>query len=158
MKNGSREDTAERSAAGEDTLSFLGVLWALEHALQTGSKRMAHRLGVTGTQRFTVRMLGRNPGLGAGELAELLHDHPSTLTGVIQRLVEHGLVERRTDPEDRRRVLLDLTDQGREVDALREGTIESAVGSALQSLPPEHVRVAREVLQAVIGALEGLPR
>ena len=138
-----------------EPLELLGVLWALEHALQSASKRMAQRLGVTGTQRFVLRMLGRNPGLGAGELAELLHDHPSTLTGVLHRLVDHGLVTRKTDPADRRRVLLNLTEAGRTVDTLREGTIEASVARAISKLPVHSIAEARMVLETVILELEG---
>jgi DNA-binding MarR family transcriptional regulator len=135
-------------------LTFLGELWALEHALQAASKRMAARLSITGTQRFVVRMLGRLPGIGAGELAELMHDHPSTITGVLQRLVQQGLVARRTHPEDRRRAVLHLTDAGRRFDQLREGTIEAAVDKALRSATPEDVVAARRILAAVVAALD----
>lgn len=139
-------------------LAFLGELWALEHALQTASKKMAARIGVTGTQRFVIRMLGQNPGLGAGELAELLHDHPSTLTGVIQRLVEHGFVVRKSDPADRRRVLLDLTDAGRALDGMSHGTIESAVGAALARMSPDAVEQTHVVLKAVVEEIERLSK
>ncbi len=139
---------------GEDVLAFLGVLWGLEHALQGASKRMAGRLGITGTQRFVIRMLGRQPGIGAGELAELLHDHPSTTTGVLRRLSEQGLIVRRVHPSDRRRAVLHLTEEGRAFDALRSGTIEGAVSQALAGLSAEDVAAARRVIDAVVGALD----
>ncbi|HMV67615.1 MAG TPA: MarR family transcriptional regulator [Myxococcota bacterium] len=154
MKTPSSENTNVSDPGAEDALEFLGDLWSLEHALHTASKRMALRFGVTGTQRFVVRMLGRNPGMGAGELAERMHDHPSTLTGVLQRLVEAGLIERRVDAADRRRAVLNLSARGRELDALREGTIEAAVGAALARLDPAHVAIARAVLAEVVASLD----
>ena len=84
-------------------LEFLRLLWQVDHALQRRSKRMAKELGLTGPQRLVVRIVGRFPGLPAGELAELLHVHPSTLTGILARLERGGWIARRADPRDRRR-------------------------------------------------------
>src|SRR5580704_311880 len=67
-------------------LDFLKLLWALDHGLQTASRDMERRLGVTGPQRMVIRIVGRFPGISAGELASVLHVHPSTLTGVLRRL------------------------------------------------------------------------
>src|SRR6266540_480401 len=90
-------------------LEFMRALWALDHALQSASKRMESRLGITAPQRLVVRIVGRFPGISAGEVAEILHVHPSTLTGVLKRLEGRGFVARRADPRDARRALLGLT-------------------------------------------------
>lgn len=133
----------------EAALSVLGELWALDHALQVASKRMLARLGVTGPQRVVIRMVGRNPGIGAGALARLVHDHPSTLTGVLQRLEEQGLLERESDPQDRRRARFTLTPAGQVVDRVQEGTIESTVRHTLAELSPDDVDAARRFLRAL---------
>src|SRR6516165_11555492 len=113
-------------------LDFMRALWALDHALQSASKRMETRLGVTAPQRLVVRIVGRFPGISAGEVAEILHVHPSTLTGVLKRLEARGIVSRRADPRDARRALLALTARGRELDRLRSGTVEAVVRRVLQ--------------------------
>ena len=128
-------------------LGFMRALWALDHSLQSASKRMEARLGVTAPQRLVVRILGRFPGISAGEVSEILHLHPSTLTGILQRLVERGLVHRSADPEDARRALLELTAKGRQLDALRSGTVEAAVRRALQRLPTRSVRAVEEAAE-----------
>lgn len=130
------------------------MIWAVEHALQAASKRMSTRFNVTGTQRFVVRMVGRNPGLGAGELAAQLHDHPSTLTGVLHRLVDRGVLHRTVDAHDRRRARLELTELGRKVDALHEGTIEHAVSVALSRISQADVEVTRRVFDTLVSALD----
>jgi DNA-binding MarR family transcriptional regulator len=135
-------------------MEFLQILWAVEHELQAASKRMRARLGVTGPQRLVLRMLGHNPRLRPGELARLLHDHPSTLTGVLQRLEDRGLITREIDAADRRSTLLHLTATGREVDSVRDGTIEASVGRALARLSPEQLAAAREVLETIVRELE----
>lgn len=136
-----------------DVLEFMRVLWALDHGLQRRSKRMAATLGITGPQRLAIRVIGRWPRVSAGKLAEILHLHPSTLTGVLDRLVAAGLVERSRDPDDLRRMLLTLTPKGRRADAATEGTVEAAVRRVLARLPPARVEAARELLRALAGAL-----
>jgi DNA-binding MarR family transcriptional regulator len=50
-----------------------------------------------------------------GSLAQAFGLDPSTITRQVQSLEQAGLVERRTDPQDRRASLLDLTSEGQEV-------------------------------------------
>src|SRR5438552_13238293 len=112
-------------------LDFMRLLWALDHALQSASKRMEATHGITGPQRLVVRIVGRFPGIAAGRVAEILHVHPSTLTGVLRRLEGRGVLQRRTDPRDARRALFMLTARGRKLDTLKTGTVEQAVRRVL---------------------------
>ncbi|HUG55264.1 MAG TPA: MarR family transcriptional regulator, partial [Vicinamibacteria bacterium] len=112
------------------------LLWALNHGYDSASKRMARTIGVTGPQRLVVRMIGCFPGISAGELAALLHSHPSTLTGVLRRLEVRRLITRASDPRDGRRAQFGLTTGGRRIDRIRTGTIEAAIRGALQGSPP----------------------
>src|SRR4051812_16396620 len=95
-----------------DVLQFMRILWAIVHGLQKGSKRMTTSLGITGPQRLVLRVVGLFPGVSAGSLASVLHVHPSTLTGVLQRLVAQGLIVRTEDRADRRKSVLALTAKG----------------------------------------------
>jgi len=135
-------------------LEFMRLIWRLDHALQRTSRRMQVSLGLTSPQRLVIRVLGRFPGMRAGQLAEMLCVHPSTLTPVLQRLERQGLVVRRRDPRDGRRALLGLTAKGRQFDHDTEGTVENAVRVALTELPEQKVRAAAEVIQAVCASLQ----
>jgi MarR family transcriptional regulator, organic hydroperoxide resistance regulator len=135
-------------------LDFMKLLWAVDHGLQSTSKRMEAKMGVTGPQRLVIRIVGRYPGISAGQLAEIMQLHPSTLTGVLKRLQERGIIERRADPNDGRRALLGLTARGRELDSLRTGTVEAAVRQALKSMPRRKLDAAQDVLAAVAEALQ----
>jgi DNA-binding MarR family transcriptional regulator len=129
------------------------LIWALDHALQKASKRMSSTIGVTGPQRLVIRIVARFPGIPAGQIAQLLHIHPSTLTGVLKRLERQGLVRRRPDPKDRRRAFLGITKEGRRVDAVGAGTVEAAVQQVLRDTPRAKVSSAREILIALAEAL-----
>lgn len=130
------------------------LLWAVAHGLDTASKRMGADLGVTGPQRLVVRLIGHYTRLSPGELAELLHVHPSSLTGVLSRLERSKLLHRRRDPGDGRRAILSLTARGRALNARRAGTVEESVRRALAAQSPRKLTAAGEVLAAIAGALE----
>ncbi len=130
-------------------LDFMRLLWAVDHGLQSVSKRTEARHGVTGPQRVSIRVLGRHPNLAAGELARILHLHPSTLTGIVRRLVARKLVERVVDRRDRRRVLLRLTARGRALDRLEPGTAEAAAERVLARLGRRSLLAATKVLQTL---------
>ena len=130
-------------------LEFMRLLWALDHALHSTSKWMEARLGITGPQRLVIRMIGRFPGVSAGALADLLHVHPSTLTGVLRRLTGRGAIRRTADPRDSRRALFWLTARGQSIDRLRSGTVEAAVTRALARAPARNLAAARTMLARV---------
>ena len=130
-------------------LDFMRLLWALDHGLQRRSKRMEVEIGVTGMQRIILRLIGRYPDIAAGRLAELVHVHPSTLTGVLKRLVDRGFIKRERDANDARVSRFKLMPPGETIDSTQAGTVEAAVRRALARIPAESVDAARTVLAAV---------
>lgn len=108
-------------------LEFMRVIWGLDHALQRMSKRLEAHLGITSPQRLVLRIVGRTPGISAGDLARILHVHPSTLTGVLRRLETRQLLVRTDDPSDGRRALFRLSPAGERLDVSSPGTVEAAV-------------------------------
>ena len=134
-------------------LDFMRLLWALDHALQSASKRMESNFGMTGPQRLVMRIVGRFPGIAAGRVAQILHVHPSTLTGILKRLEARGLLQRRADPRDARRALFILTPRGRKLDTVRTGIVEQAVRRVLAT-DPDKVAAAQEVLLALSEELD----
>jgi trehalose-phosphatase len=147
------EETDELAIIGR-ALDFMRLLWAVDHGLHRTSKRMATTLGITAPQRLVIRIVGRFPAISAGRLAEILHIHPSTLTGILERLEARGLVERRPDPRDARRAFLGLSSKGRELDREREGTIEAAIYEALSQVSDRQIEAARTVLGSIQRVLD----
>jgi DNA-binding MarR family transcriptional regulator len=129
-----------------EVLDFMRLIWALHHALQRRSKRMRGAIGVTGPQRLVIRIVTRFPGIPAGQIAQLLHVHPSTLTGVLKRLERQGLVLRRPDPRDGRRASLGITEKGKRIDVAAAGTVEAAVARVLARTSRARLAAARAVL------------
>ncbi len=140
-----------------EVLDFMRLLWAVDHGLQSTSKRMESTLGITGPQRLVLRLVGRFPGITAGMLAQILHVHPSTLTGVLKRLEKRGLLERKSDPLDGRKALFALTDVGRDLDNPSTGTVEAAVQRVLSRMTRTRILHTQDVLTALAEELGGVP-
>lgn len=135
-------------------LDFLARIWRVNHAMQRVSNRMARDLGLTGQQRLVVRCIGKYPGLAASQLAASLHLDRGTISSALNRLEERGLIERRADPGDGRRVTLGLTKEGRAIDRPTEHTIEAAVEHLVRGITKQDLAVTARVLGALADALD----
>jgi DNA-binding MarR family transcriptional regulator len=96
-----------------DSIGFL--ISDVSRLLRRRFDERARTLGATRTQWKALLHVSRNEGLNQGALAELLEVEPITLTRMVDRLEEAGLIERRRDPADRRAWRLHLTDKARPV-------------------------------------------
>jgi DNA-binding MarR family transcriptional regulator len=131
------------------TLGFMSAVWRLNHALERTSKHMEAALGVTGQQRMIIRIVGRYPAITAGELARALWIDAGTLSAALKRLEARKLVERRRSADDRRKVMLYLTPEGKTFDVPAAATVESAVATTLAGIPEDVATSARQVLEAL---------
>jgi DNA-binding MarR family transcriptional regulator len=139
----------------DPTLDFMRILWTLEHGLQSASKRMESSLGITGPQRLVLRIINKHPGISAGDLAHIAKLHPSTITGIVQRLVKKNLITVERDAGDNRRVRLGLRPEARPYTRTMKGTVEATVKKTLDALPAQQLQHARSVLSSLAAALEG---
>ncbi len=90
-------------------------LEALRELVSTGARVnhvIARRAGISGTELVTLEHLAREQ-IGPAEVARRLEVSTAAATGIVDRLVAHGHVERRPHTADRRRTELVLTDSGR---------------------------------------------
>ena len=102
-----------------DSLGFL--IGDVSRLMRRRFDERARAIGVTRAQWRALLTLSRNEGVNQGMLAELIDVEPITLCRMVDRLQEAGLVERRTDPADRRAWRIFLTQAARPILAdLRE--------------------------------------
>jgi MarR family transcriptional regulator for hemolysin len=83
--------------------------------MRTYVDQRARELGMTRAQWAVLARIDRNEGVRQGELADTLDLQPITVTRLIDRLCDSGLIERRPDPSDRRAKRLYLTPAARPV-------------------------------------------
>lgn len=158
VRGDARRAIPARRRALEPALEVMEALWALDHALQERERGAAGRFGITRSQRVVLRIVGQRPGVSAGDLSRILHVHPSTLTPVLHRLVEAGLLGRAPDPVDRRRAVLRLSRRGKRIDEICAKRIDAVMSAALSRMDQADVAAMRRVLTELAEALaEGEP-
>jgi DNA-binding MarR family transcriptional regulator len=141
---------------GDRVLQVMRLIWAVDHQLHSVSKRMERSIGLTVPQRMALLLIGQRPGILAKEIAELLHLHRGTVSGVLWRLETGGYLKRTRHESDARQATLALTAKGRAINAHRSGTFEEAVRQVLDRTPKGRLAAAEEVLTLLATELESI--
>jgi len=81
---------------------LLLVLYDVARHMRTYSDQVARKRGMTRAQWVILSRLERQPNLSQSELSALTEASPITVARLVDRLEAQGLVERCTDPDDRR--------------------------------------------------------
>lgn len=101
--------------------------------------------------RVLVMVAGRGP-LNLNAVARGLAVHPSNATRACDRLVTAGLLDRRDNPEDRRNLVLELTEQGRELVETVMAHRRAAIETVLVQVPAIHRRALVPALRCFAAA------
>ena len=112
--------------------------------------------GTTRAQWIVLFRLRQQEGLSQVDLAEVLELQPISLVRLLDRLVEHGLLERQADPKDRRANRLFLTGAGRrlvdDLDSLRD----AIASDVLRDIPRESIQTSLDTLVEVKERIKSL--
>ncbi len=141
------------------------TLMDVARMLKTYADQRARQFGISRAQWGVLVRLDRSEGLKQTELAEMLDLQPISLTRLLDRLAENGLIERRADPNDRRAnrlyltpaarpLLAELADLGHDMmDTVLEGLDDEASARLLRDLG-----VMKDNLRAAIGRNANQPQ
>ena len=140
----------------DPVLDFMRLLWSIEHGLQKMSKRMESEIGITGPQRLVLRVVGRFPGLSAGELAHIVRLHPSTNRKGFFNGWSREICSSASGIPGSRRARLRLKPRAVVYTRSSPGTVEKAVTQALKHVGASNVRVAQRVLAEIAERLNEL--
>jgi len=91
-----------------------------------------------------------------GELGRYVRVGKSTMTGVLARMLSSELVERETDPADRRASLIVPTARGREIAETLVTRVTAEVGRLLEPVDPGARAQLAELLQSILDAADQL--
>ena len=127
---------------------FVAQLVESSRLLRNYIDHRAKGRGTTRAQWIVLFRLRQQEGLSQVDLADVLELQPISLVRLLDRLVEHGLLERRHDLRDRRTNRLFLTERGRQlVDDLdsRPAKLPRAIGKPI--LPPLAFKIVHELIR-----------
>jgi len=130
-------------------VNFLFTLGELQRLMRAYADKEAARFGMTRAQWAVLAKLERNEGMKQSELADQLDMQPITLTRLIDKLAEAGLIERRGDDTDRRVNRLYLKKAARPLLAKLAVLRGELTDTALQGISPAEAERMMTHLEAM---------
>jgi MarR family transcriptional regulator, transcriptional regulator for hemolysin len=112
--------------------------------------------GTTRAQWIVLFRLREQEGLSQVDLADVLELQPISLVRLLDRLVEHGLLERRHDPKDRRANRLFLTERGRQLVDDLDSLRDAIATDVLRDVPAEAIQSSLDTLHDIKERIKGL--
>jgi DNA-binding MarR family transcriptional regulator len=135
-----------RADAPSDVRGALDALRLIVQALRLGAREGRRRAGLSSAQLFALQRIAENPRASINDLAALTFTHQSSVSVVIQRLVDQGLVAKVAASDDRRRQLLALTARGRRALQRAPAPVQDRLVDAIAALsPPDRRRLAKSL-------------
>ncbi|HKO55834.1 MAG TPA: MarR family winged helix-turn-helix transcriptional regulator [Thermoanaerobaculia bacterium] len=119
-----------------DSQRILDSVRRLVRLLRLSDRAAQTQVGLSAAQLFVLNELGKTPELSLNELAERTRTDQSSVSVVVTRLAEAGLIERRRAEDDARRLVLTLTRSGRVALVSAPPPPQSQLLDVIESLPP----------------------
>jgi MarR family transcriptional regulator, organic hydroperoxide resistance regulator len=123
-------------------------------AVESYSRAVENRFGITGPQLWALWELNRSAPLALKELAARMHLSPSTVVGVVDRLIAKDLVVREADQIDRRRVRLSLSKQGKTLTKRAPNPAQDQLIKGLKSLDSRQLGTLSKSLGLLVHAMD----
>ena len=121
---------------GSVDMNFLFTLAEVQRMMRAYADKQAARHGITRAQWAVLAKIERAEGLKQSELAEMMEMQPITLTRLIDKLCDHGWIERRGDENDRRVNRLYLRTAARPLLGKLSGLRSELTATALEGIAP----------------------
>lgn len=119
-------------------------------ALRVSSSQFEKDLGLSAAQIFVMKKLKEEPGLSINCLALRTTTHQSSVSVVVKKLEEQGLVSRTISPEDSRKVVVSLTPAGEGKLAEIPRTVQEHMIETLQNMPPDKTASLAELMREFV--------
>lgn len=131
-------------------------LYAASRAMTQRYRPLLESSGLTYPQYLVVVLLGGTGPSSIKSLAGTLRLDHATLTPLLRRMEDAGLVTRRRDPDDGRSSLVELTDRGREAHAGADA-VQCRIAEDL-GLAPDDVRALQLLLRGITASMDHAAR
>ncbi|HEY2434088.1 MAG TPA: MarR family transcriptional regulator [Vicinamibacterales bacterium] len=137
-----------------DTRDILDAVRRIVRTLHEASRASQKTHGLSGAQLFVLQTLADSPGLSLNALADRTHTHQSSVSTVVSRLAEHGLVLRAAAADDGRRLELRVSAEGRRLAARAPGAAQARLIEAIARLPAGRRRTLARALHELTTTME----
>ena len=147
--NGIRMPTTVRKRR-RNSASLSRALNSLRRIVRAGrgaTQAVESRYGISSAQLFVLQALAETPGMSIKDLVALTLTTNSSVSEVVGRLVDSGLVTRDTATDDRRRKVLMLTEGGREIVRNSPRTVQQDLIEGFHRLPAKDQEALADCLE-----------
>jgi DNA-binding MarR family transcriptional regulator/cytochrome c2 len=127
-------------AAEQPVREAMDALRRIVRALRLSAVEVERQAGISVAQLFVLQQLAHDAPRSINELAAATATDPSTVSGVVRRLLDAGLVSRKVASEDARRAEVSLTSKGAGLLARAPAVPQAKILRALSALPLERRR------------------
>jgi Transcriptional regulators len=140
-------------AARDDMFSAVASIRRVVRVLRLASQQTQAAAGIGAAQLFVLQQLGDGAELSLNELAERTLTDRSSVAAVVERLQAQKLVDRTTDPSDRRRAVVRITATGRRLLGRAPDAPTTALLAALRRLDSRELTALAGSLRRLTAAL-----
>lgn len=146
------EEKTQVCCQPKDIVDVFELINMLNKKYEKLQRNNIQQLELTPTQHFILRELWRSDGQQFKDLAETCNCSRSTITGVVDTMEKKELVSREANPDDRRSLLVKLTEKGK---GLKKQTppLESIVNGCCPGINQEEIEKLGELLQKLLNSL-----
>ena len=123
-------------------------------AIQDYSQEVSQKFGITGPQLWALKTLSTNGSLPLGQLSKMMYLHPSTTTGVVDRLEKKGYVVRDRVRKDRRVVMVQLTPKGKRTVSKAPNPIQGKMVYGLSRLKQKNLNSIYDSVKKLVEIAE----
>lgn len=134
----------------EDVTTVMDSLRSLVRALRISTRAVEKEIGISGAQLFVLQQLLDSPARSVNDLAERTSTHQSSVSTVVSRLVDRGLVRREPSADDARRMEISITERGRGLVDTAPLTAQMRMQAGMRRLGAERVHVLAAGLEALV--------
>jgi DNA-binding MarR family transcriptional regulator len=126
---------------------ILLALRRIMRSMDIASRQLISEHGLTTPQLICAQTLVEQGPLTTGMLARAISLSPATVTGILDRMERRGLITRERRPEDKRRVLVDVTAAGRAAAEAAPSFLAKRLAQSLEGLPEkDRAEIQRVIL------------
>jgi DNA-binding MarR family transcriptional regulator len=143
------------SSEHDELFAFLDALRQVNQTVRIADRGVEQQLGISGAQLFVLEQLAQAPATSLNELAARTFTRHSSVSVVVSRLVEAGLVERNSSELDGRRITLEVTKAGRALLRRAPQSAHARLIAAARGLSRTKLGQLAESLEQVNQSLEG---
>ncbi len=141
-----------------DIDSFFELTYRLSHLARHRLQALLASHNLTPPQYTAMRSIEtRGNSISVSALAEADHQVTPTITGILNRLEERGLVIRRRSPADRRHQMVSLTPQGQDILNIINQDIRRGMGAFLADLAPDERTLLTGAIRSLTDRLASHP-